>query len=68
MTFKFKIFFGTSFYPADEKLNEWIDEHPELEIAEFVYRHGEHGHSICISYFSKPDNDGIINREIVVPY
>lgn len=36
---------------ADDKFNEWINDHPNIEIEKFVYRHTNYGdHSIAILY------------------
>ena len=49
---KFKIFKGNfSQTSADEKLNQWLDEHPNAEIITFDYVEAHYGnHSICLAY------------------
>lgn len=51
--FKTKIFFGTSKFGrgADKMFNEWIEEHPSIEIIKFKYQQARYGdHSIAILY------------------
>lgn len=58
---KCKIFngaFGLDSLNADEKFNQWITEHPNIDVLEFKYCHSRYGtHSICILYKEKKDND-----------
>lgn len=48
---KFEIF-ATSFpNSASDSLNEWIEEHPNVEIVDFRYQQARMGdHSICVAY------------------
>lgn len=49
---KFKIFSGNfNYHNADEKANEWLEEHPDVDIVWMKYWQidGAH-HSICIAY------------------
>ena len=58
---KCKIFngaFGLDSLNADEKFNQWITEHPNIDVLEFKYCLSRYGaHSICILYKEKKDND-----------
>lgn len=49
---KFKIFFGNhTLQTADDKLNQWLEEHPSVRILNYQYSQARMGdHSICISY------------------
>ena len=49
---KFKIFFGNhTLQSADEKLNQWREEHPDVYIIGWQYSQARMGdHSICIEY------------------
>lgn len=52
---RFKIFFGTagcaSCVSADVKVNEWLEQNPDIEILEIKYQQSRFGdHSICIMY------------------
>ena len=51
---KTKIFFGitTNDMDASDKMNMWLEQHPNIEILEFKYQHTTtYGHhSICILY------------------
>lgn len=47
----FKIFMGTQYNPADWDINDWLDEHPEVEVVDFKYQQTGRGeNSICIMY------------------
>lgn len=53
MGLRFKIFFGTNIYRADEKLNAWLEEHPELEVVDYRMHHeldNIFDHAIFITY------------------
>lgn len=53
---RFRIFFGSSIYRADEKLNNWLDEHPEFEVVDYRMFHEMENisnHAIMITYKEK---------------
>ncbi len=56
--YKFKIFFGNhTMQSADEKLNQWLKEHPRASVIEWQYSQARMGdHSICILY-KEADHD-----------
>lgn len=46
--------FGLNSITADEKFNQWMHEHPNIDILEFKYFQARYGdHSICILYKEK---------------
>ena len=49
---RFKIFHSTwRVYPlADELANEWLKDHPDIEIIDVKYQGNSSTHSICILY------------------
>lgn len=56
---KFKIFNSYGYLSADEWVNEWLDDHPSVEVLDFKYQRlvdasnvGET--SICIMYKELP--------------
>lgn len=55
------IIFSSSFSSeetADDMFNEWIKEHPNIEIINFRYQQSRYGdHSICILYKEEKKND-----------
>lgn len=55
---KFKIFFGTygsmSSISADVKINNWLEEHPNIDIWSIHYSQATYNnHSICVSYMER---------------
>ena len=49
--YKFKVFIGSINYTADDMANEWLEEHPNVEIINMKYQQARYGdHSICILY------------------
>jgi len=62
---RFKIFKGTFSYGlslyADTKMNEWLEEHPSVEVVDWKYRQVNHDeHSICIMYKERNENEASI--------
>lgn len=49
---KFKIFFGNhTVQTADDKLNQWLEQHPNVKVLDYQYQMARIGdHSICIMY------------------
>lgn len=49
---KFKIFFGNhTLVTADDKLNQWLRENPNVRVVNWQYDQARMGdHSICIEY------------------
>ena len=49
---RFKIFWGNhTMQSADEKLNQWLQDNPHVNILNYQYQQVRLGdHSICISY------------------
>lgn len=48
---KFKIFFSTTTADAGERLNQWLDENPNVRVIDYQYQQARRGdHSICIRY------------------
>ena len=49
---KFKIFFGChTLESADEKINAWLDENPDVRILNWQFQEPRIGdHAICIEY------------------
>ena len=49
---KFKIFFGNhTLQSADEKLNQWLEENPNIKLVSWQYSQARMGdHSICVEY------------------
>ena len=49
---KFKIFWGNhTSVSADTKLNQWLDENPDIKIQSYQYQQARLGdHSICVEY------------------
>lgn len=57
-TIRFKIFTGNLRIPADEKANDWLEEHSNIEILEMKYQQANTGdHSICIMYRVKKSTE-----------
>lgn len=52
---KFKIFWGNhTNVSADVKLNQWLEENPNVELVDWQYQQVRVGdHTICISYKEK---------------
>lgn len=57
----FNGYFNVNELQADVKFNEWMDQNPEVEIKDFIYRQARGGcHSICILY---DDHKRIANEQ-----
>lgn len=63
---KFKIFFGSSTnqlgrgMSADDKANEWLADHPFVDILQMKYQQSRYGdHSICIMYEEHKQEDAV---------
>ena len=58
--YRFKIFFGKKGDPADNYVNHWIHDHPNVSILDFQYQQNRYkDHSICIRYIE--NNDEVLN-------
>ena len=56
---RFKIFFGNHLVQsADEKLNQWLDENPNVRVIGWRYQEPRIGdHSICVEYVEAKEHD-----------
>jgi hypothetical protein len=57
---RFKIFFGSHVYQADEKLNTWLEENQNYEVVDYRMLHemdNIYNHAIMITYREKEDQD-----------
>ena len=57
--------FNVNSTSADEKFNEWINDHPNIHIIAFKYKQAHYGdHSICILYKDNIDPSDIDTSKI----
>ena len=59
---RFQIFrgwFGSGNHTADEEINKWLEQNPNIEIIDFKYQNNTkcNEHSICIMYKELTENE-----------